>query len=659
VDSLGVLLSCVVAVLVFWLPGIVVLAAARMSRLVTVAAAPAVTLAVAPLGGQMAAMLGFRWNIFWLLMPAFVIGSLVFLLSRRVTRPQPELPQLTQAGRLFIVLGIVAGAAFGMTAYLAVAGGFEIVPQDFDAGFHANAIRYVGDAGDASFNSLSEVNAYATEPSFYPAAYHNVAAIVYQIAGTGVLGALHGSVMNWFLMLPLGVAALARSLKLGWLPIGVAAAVSTWFTSLPYELLWRGLFPFAQTLVLAAAVLAAMLYLGRRRWWGDALLLALMAGGLVAAHTSAAATLGVLGIIPLVAIVVESRSDWKRLLLWSSTAVGLLVLLMCPTIVGIVLGTGTSLVWDWPAVRTLEEGIQTAWQFGTGFRTTTQFAMAVLVWLGVAAAFIKPFRWSLVVAPGMAATMALYTLAVAVDSTLSLTLTGYWWNDQVRVAALPPIVAPVFVGVLAGAVGWGISGAAQRMGAGRLGEHGSRRWMPVVGVLGLAVVLLIGGMAWPTPSGYHIRASDAMRYKYLDGVAVSSKERAAFEMVAELVRPGCLEEGPDPTCRVMNDRGDGSPWMYALDGVRVVFGHLQVSADTGPFTLNERFDELAQDPEVRRTAREFSIEYVFIGTGFTQAEGVRAPGLDAVADQPATFELLWTDGENSLYRVRWETLATG
>jgi hypothetical protein len=79
---------------------------------------------------------------------------------------------------------------------------------------------------------------------------------------------------------------------------------------------------------------------------------------------------------------------------------------------------------------------------------------------------------------------------------------------------------------------------------------------------------------------------------------------------------------------VLNDRGDGSVWMYAIAGVRPVAGHYDATL-TGPDAalLAARFNKYDTDPKVRAAVRRLHVGYVILGRGFLRPGAGREPGL--------------------------------
>ena len=110
-----------------------------------------------------------------------------------------------------------------------------------------------------------------------------------------------------------------------------------------------------------------------------------------------------------------------------------------------------------------------------------------------------------------------------------------------------------------------------------------------------------------------------------DGPAVTWLEVQGMYAIAQIVPPGA---------RVMNDRGDGSAWMYPLTGVKPVAGHYdELRIGPAATVLAARFNQYLRDPEVRAAVAELDIHYVQLDRGFLRSWAARQPGL---TDLPAS-----------------------
>jgi hypothetical protein len=159
-----------------------------------------------------------------------------------------------------------------------------------------------------------------------------------------------------------------------------------------------------------------------------------------------------------------------------------------------------------------------------------------------------------------------------------------------------------------------------------------------VGAVALVALLLVSGLL---DLG---RNSIRMSNNTGEGPALSSAEIAALRALAEIVPPGT---------RVLNDRNDGSVWMYPLAGVQPVAGHYDATAlgHTDVGLLETRFNQYADDPDVRAAVERLDVGFVLVARGFLRGERTRrAPGLTDLADRRFLTEV-YRNPDATVYRI--------
>jgi hypothetical protein len=233
----------------------------------------------------------------------------------------------------------------------------------------------------------------------------------------------------------------------------------------------------------------------------------------------------------------------------------------------------------------------------------------------------------------------LFVLAASSDAAWVNAITRPWWNDRWRLAGAFALVACVLVG-------HGLAQAHQfaltvlRAVVDRTSAGGKTTRPVVHGAVGALVLVAFIGV---THVLYFDRNATKMSINTGEGPAISSEEILAMQDLAHVVPPGS---------RVLNDRNDGSVWMYALTGVRSVAGHYDGTglAGTDVELLENRFNHYADDPAVRAAAARLDVQYVLVDQGFLRSYATRAPGLTDL-DKAPFLTVVYRNPDAIAYRI--------
>lgn len=627
------------------LPGGIVAAAGGRRGWQLVASAPLLTYAVVGLTGPWTTALGIRWS------PAVMAGGVVVTAAaaagvratvgrRKDTQPPPPGPRVRGAD-LGLAAAVAVAAAFGAVAVLGGIRRLTAIPQDWDAVFHANGIRFIADTGDAGLFGMSQVNWY--EPGteiFYPNAYHLLAAVLRQLTGQDL-----PSILNAHTALIPGLAALVLAALVrrsgGSAVHAAGTALAAVAVSAVYDMLWRGpLLPYATGVALTPVfvlLLADFLDAGSARdRRSTGLLLALGIGGLVCLHPSmlfgaAVFAVGYLG-----------RRWWRHpaalrrepLLLLGVGVAGLALSFL--QVSGSLYSAASFPPVDWAADLSWSESTLQLLTFSHA-ATTMQVWPTVFAAVGLLAyRRLGELRWI-----GFPALVfgVLFVLAASSDAGWVNALTRPWWNDRFRLAGVFALTLCVLIGHgLAQAHRLGLAMSRHLMHRAAISEGTVRRVAPAATAVLVLAAFVGGGNAL-----YLGRNETKMSQNTGDGPAVSAGEVAAMQVLGRLVPPGA---------RVLNDRNDGSAWMYALAGARPVAGHYDATGlgGTDVTTLEGRFNQYAQDPAVRDAAERLDVEYVMVGEGFLRDSSARAAGLTDLAGAPFLVPV-YRNEDAAVYRL--------
>lgn len=653
-----------VNLLVLALPGLAVTVAAGLPRWTALAAAPLITYGLVALTGPVVSAAGGTWGPGWLAAAAAVLTLLA--LATRVGLRHLGGPVATGAdtgaaadaaaghavagegdrapqrpawlgrglGDLAMLAGIVAGGVIGARTALLAMGSLDGVNQHWDAIFHANAVRFILDSGDADPAALRAVNDFQNQDFFYPNSYHVLAATVGKLTDVTIPALLNSQFLLLAGVTGLGLAALVRRFGGG---VGAAAAVAVLvpaFSAFPNDLLdWGPVLPYATGTALVPALLVVVADQLRDRRPAGFLVLAVGAVGLLGVHPAAAVTVMVFLVLYLGLRWARDRAVVRSDLVVLALSGAFALAVGYRYAIG-ALGARTSAVVDWPTVGspgamlgillTLNEGKQ-----------YPQAALVVLMVLGLTGwGRLRELRWFLL---GGAVFSVLFVMAASYEGRWVALLTGPWWNDRWRLGAV--VALPMMV-----LAGYGVVRVAEGVAAVLTWASRQERVRPVS--FAAAVLIALIAVGWLTNGFYRTDNAERMSIAYIPTRSVSTAEAAGLRELATLVPVGS---------RVMNDPYDGSALMYALNDIRPMFGHViepgSVS-DLGPDQrlLLTRFHCLDTDPQVRSLVDKYDIQYVFLGNDFVVRRLSRAEGLTSLTQLQSLQQVYDRDGV-SIFRV--------
>jgi hypothetical protein len=638
----------VLYVLALWVPGLALAALAGVRGWTLAAFAPLLTYAVVGLFGPLFAGMGIDWSptsagLLLVVLCAVAVAVRVTIRYRSGEPPPAAAALWSRWAHAAVAVALAGIVVLGGTVIWTGIGHLSAIPQDWDAAFHANGIRWIAETGDSSLVGMGNVNWFTDGVEvFYPNAYHLVAALVLQIAGTDVPTVLNAHTVLLPGMGALAVVALVHRFG-GRAVLAVAAAGCSVGITFFYDMLWRGpLLPFVTGAVLMP--LAAVLLIDLLDGWGR--LSRILVRGLLFG-------LGLLGMIALnpailftaalfaMPAVLQRWAGRPRLLrrepfvvLAAGAAAALLAL---PQLLGSLGSASGEPVFDWPAELTQSEAVgELVTLSHDGLRP--QWWLVLIAAVGLARfSHLRDLRWTLV---SGAAFAGMFVAAASSDAWWVNAITRPWWNDEWRLVGLCVVPIALLAGhglaELQRGAATGIRALAEKVGAGP--PEPARQAASIVAT-GLVFALFFVA----SNQLYLARNVGRMQLAAPDGPVVSALEVDAMRELAKVVPPGQ---------RVLNDRGDGSAWMYAIAGVLPIAGHYnasQISEDI--HLLNARFNRYPDEPEVRAAVDELGISYVMLGRGFVRSDWRRAPGLIGL-ENADWLQPVYRNRDAVIYRIR-------
>lgn len=639
------LLGIYIAVL--WLPGMAVGSLLNLRGWALLALGPLITYGLITCCAPWMWRLGIPWTPITagvLLLGNVVIATILRWPLRRWTEAtardpayEPR-PAWTLGGHAAVGIAALAAGLFGGTVLLAAFGGLSTINQDWDMLLHANGIRYIAETGAAGVYQMYEVNVYAGNGQvYYPNSYHLLGSVVFELTNASIPEVLNAQTVLIPTMLALGLVALVRTFH-GRVGLAICAAlVSPMATAVPYDVLWRGpLLPFVVGLVLAFAALVALrLYLNRPSVL-TAIPLILSGAGMLGLHPSMLFT------VALFAVPLLAQRWWRR---WRRSALEI-ALLVATAVVGVVaaaphiagsLSAADSIAgFTWPQDRT------PSYAFGEVISFSTM-SVYPQVWLflpflvGVLGyRTLAQLRW--VTSSGAIFAM-LYILSAAYDTPWAHAITSIWWNDKWRLAA---VATTMFLPIAAHGLLRTNDLIFDRVVVPVIRSIGRSRVRRPTWAATATLGLLLAVFFYLTDIGYAQRNIERTSRSYHLGSTVDAAELEAFKVLDRLVQP---EE------RVLNDRFDGSGWMYALSGVRPVAAHFN-NASTGRAVrlLEMEFDSYDRSPAVRAAVARLNVEWVMVSPGFIRSWKERLPGLDELEKVDA-LHLVYEENGVRIYEL--------
>jgi hypothetical protein len=654
-SSTSVVALVLTAVLLF-IPGGLVSLAAGIRPLTAFTTAPVVGFGLVALVGRIFSATGIGWRpvTFWIATAVAVLGTLLARLVVRRTRlgarlPWSEVVEDDAPGLGKQLVGMSAAAVAGVIGVGAAVwgmGGLTAINQGFDAIFHVNAVTFIATTGSADPAGIEAINRFPYGSAFYPEAFHALAALVAQ-SGINSVVATNALVACVPLVLATGLTGLLWQMGLHRHAV-VAPFVGISVAAFPTDIMWRGpIWPFALGVALIPAVLALLTGAFESRSRALAGAAALGTSGLLLVHPSAALAAGLFaGLFFLQRWITSPRLLRKDIVPLLVVGVAIVVLAL-PAVITAVSNSGLGAAYDWPAVQRAGDALGELVLFNYDAPLPQVWLFVLLVFGLVGLRRFGRMGWWLA---GGAIFTVLLVLAAAYDGPWVALLTGAWWNDRFRFAALAALVLGVLCahGVVVAA---GLLTTGARWTAARLRRPvPARRSALVAWAAVLAVLALFGVLSGGFYADYN-RSRMQLQYAMGTGGSVTPPELDGMAHLATLVGPGQT---------VMNDPNDGSAWMWALHGVRPMYGQavltpIKPALMPDQQTALTRFDCVDSSADVRRIIAKYDIDYVYVGQDFIIPTQSRARGLQFLAES-RSLHLVYDNGGAQIYRVDLQPL---
>lgn len=648
----------VAALAIIFVPGVLIGWASGIRDFGLVAIAPALTVSVVSVAAIVAPMLGLTWSLAAVLAATLVVAAVALIVSRVSSRSAPE-PKPPSAGWGLPIseLAAVLIAAFLIGRRLIfVFDQPEAFSQTFDNVFHLNAIRYILDTGSASSFSIAGMTGGA---GFYPAAWHDLVSLLITLTGAPItVGVNVVNLVVGAVVWPIGCIFLVQQIvgrkMLASLISGILSAAFGVFPILMMD--FGVLYPLALGIsLLPIAVGVGLQVLGKSQTHQapklvSCMLLLAVLPGLSLAHASCLMALAIILVPVLLGIwwgnvrlnLHPWPSKWGAL---SLQIVGLLVAAMV-------------FLTAWKYVRPAEaasfwQPIQTTGRAigevvtSSAVGRPVSWAVAILALVGLAS-LVKRRQQLWIVGVYLVVGWLYVVVSAMPFGDLRTFITGVWYNDPPRVAALLPVVIlpvavigclriielaaariiPAFVALL-----------HRRKGV----DHGRANDSRYVGKALVAVLLigLVGGTQQE-----NVRAAEAAAapgYRTTDASPLLSSD--------ELTLINRLDKEVPPEAVLLGNPWNGSALAYALAGRKTLQLHILSAIPNGGDALYDRLHDARSDPGICPAVRDLRVQYVLDfghkevhsgDHGFRGLDDLVGTGVGTLIDQ---------QGDAKLYRI--------
>ncbi|MFF2245180.1 DUF6541 family protein [Arthrobacter sp. NPDC058130] len=576
-------------------------------------------------------------------------------------RTEASLPPASRTRNgAWVAAAFAAGAAMILVELALAFGSPENFSQTFDNVFHLNGVRYVLDTGSASSLTMSKMTSGDAAPYFYPAAWHGLAAALIQLTGLPLTVAVN--VLNMAVaavVWPLGCMMLTRTVA-GSRPVavGAAAVLAALFAPFPILLLDFGvLYPNFLAISMLPAVLASIALLfrvARQLEWPPAprfTLPLLILPGLALAHPNGFMSLMALS-VPIILQAYarlagnrEYRSRHRTLWILATLGIG----------VGAV-----ALYALWTMIRPPEdaafwEPLQTprgaVWDVlvNGAIDRPAAIGVSVLMLIGLFLCWRRGGRTWMIA--GFVIIAVLYVIVSGtMKGDLRSALTGIWYNDSNRLAALLPLTALPFAAVGVDSVAFWLRRRLDRRAQSRSAgtaltpkdkASAGRRSRVAYAVICSVLALVVAASQIPSMR----TAIGSARKNYLEtehSLLITTDEQKIIDKLDEIV--------PADAAIAVNP-WTGGALAYAIAHRETTAKHILTANTADVETLNRDLRNADSDPAVCAALKATGVRYVLdFGPNEVHFGDHPFPGLEDLNNSLAV-RLVLAEGGARLYEV--------
>jgi hypothetical protein len=562
--------------------------------------------------------------------------------------------------------------------------------QTIDAGFHYNAVLSVIHSGFPDGGHVGAASG-AAATAWYPPLWHDLTALACSLTGVNV--AIGANAVGWAIggvVWPLSMVWLCSRILpharlLTSLSLGLCCGAITLFPYLllSYGVLWPNVLSLAALPAAIALMLMVMHVMPRsanaqddmnssgvaadgatldeieaeavRRglavgpglsWWTVLSVGFLGCVGMFFAHPGALFSLGIWGVVGAVMLsvrlIVYSRARGPRQLrrsLWL-LFLGWLVALGLLAAQNLVPSLNAARDFNWTKSMTMNQAMGQALTLSTVITRAHWALGAATLWGFYRLLKVPRLRWLLV---SQVFLVFLYMLAAGTPGWLARELTGFWFNDAQRIAALIPMAAVPLAAL-------GITAAADVLGRGFgrvwsdvLGRQLSSR--RAVGIAALAMTV-VAAVVYPDHGIGQgaVVLQDRYRNQNFQGLMVTADKQVLYERLATQIPAGETVLGSPFT---------GAQFSAIWSGHGVVIPHVTSNPTPDVALVSMQFKSFTTDPQVCAAVKRLKVGVVVDDFDLFWPTDPRQSNYSGLLDLSATPGLTPIDyGQSTvIYRV--------
>lgn len=665
---MSVLLPALLGLVIIFIPGLLVVTAARVKGFDAFAISPAVSVALVSISAILAPMLGIKWALWVPYACAAVCALFVFLLifscdalglldapSRRrlSTTISPTPMSWSPVRDIWHYLAWAIAAVFLLRNMTNALGRPEWVSQTWDNIFHLNAVRYIAEHENGSSLFIANMTSGGGPTSFYPAVWHDIVSLVFMHSDASIPAATNAIVLIvsacvW----PLSIIYMVRNIfSAGRFSLLLTGVVAASLPAYPYLLTYFGvLYPNLlgyALLPVGIGMLAQLFRAGLVRYLAtaqSALLGIFVALGTALAHPNAIMSLLVLA-LPIFAtrIVLQIIAAIKRETPWWVAGLQTLGILAIFAIIYYLWGVvrppaGAGEMWhpDSSPGGALGELLS-----AQALVITKPLWLVVILFL-LGAYYLVAAKNRLYWIFGTWGVLAFFYIAVRSlaweDGRYDVV--GVWYNDAFRLAALAPVVILLFVAYGAQVLALKISLLDTSRVLPRVRE--SPKAFIAVGAVALATLAF--SLQTSAPLQGFIEKSF---WKYApdnESELLSPDEENVLERVDDIV--------PENE-KIVVQAFNGGPLAYALADREVTAYHVLWTMTDDENYIYQNLNQANNDPKVCEILNRNNLHY-YLDFGHIEVNGADHtswyPGFKELTENGVTQEV-YHSGDAKLYKI--------